>query len=83
MLKTMKMVVKEEGFRALYQGLSASMIGVLHPMIYFPLYEKSKQYFKQNYHQNQSEQLSHKYVMVSAVMSKLIASAFTYPHEVI
>jgi hypothetical protein len=55
MFKTMRIVVKDEGFRTLYQGLSASMIGVLMPVIYFPLYEKSKQYFRENFQQNKSE----------------------------
>ena len=43
--RAMWMIQQREGVKALYQGLSASMIGVLHPLIYFPLYEKSKIYF--------------------------------------
>jgi hypothetical protein len=47
-LKAMQMIAREEGIRALYQGLTASFVGVIHPLIYFPLYEKSKVYLKQN-----------------------------------
>ena len=39
-------VYKEEGGKALFSGLSASMFGIAHPLIYFPLYEKSKIYCK-------------------------------------
>ena len=58
------------------------MLGLIHPMIYFPLYEKSKIYFKSNWDKD-SESLKSRYVLVSACGSKAIASAFTYPHEVI
>ena len=46
MFRAMYQIGQREGMIALYQGLSASMIGVLHPLIYFPLYEKSKIYFQ-------------------------------------
>lgn len=45
MFKAMYQIASEEGVISLYQGLAASAIGVLHPLIYFPLYEKSKLYF--------------------------------------
>ena len=48
MFKAMYIIVQREGIVSLYQGLTASMIGVLHPLIYFPLYEKSKIYFHKN-----------------------------------
>lgn len=67
---------------ALYQGLSASMIGVLHPLIYFPLYEKSKIYFHKNF-QDERKPLELKYVFVSAITCKALTSLLTYPHEVV
>ena len=67
---------------ALYQGLTASMFGVIHPIIYFPIYEKSKIYFKNNW-DAESKNLQSRYVLVSACGSKAIASALTYPHEVV
>lgn len=48
MFRAMIMIAQNEGVMALYQGLAASAIGVLHPLIYFPLYEKSKIYFLNN-----------------------------------
>ena len=34
-------------------------------------------------HFNEGDKLEHKYVVASAVLSKLVSGAFTYPHEVI
>lgn len=38
----MRAIVKEEGFLALYKGLGASVIGLSHVAIYFPIYENLK-----------------------------------------
>jgi solute carrier family 25 folate transporter 32 len=46
MLRVMKEISKKEGLLALYRGAPASMIGVLHPLVFFPSYEKLKIYFK-------------------------------------
>ena len=61
------------------------MLGVTHPLIYFPLYEKSKIYLKKNWDSESSDkdQLSWQYVMISAVACKGMTSAITYPHEVL
>lgn len=67
----------------LYRGLSASMIGVLHPLIYFPLYEKSKIYLKNNFQKDKSQQVESKFVFISAISCKALTSLLTYPHEVI
>ena len=58
------------------------MIGVLHPLIYFPLYEKSKIYFLHNW-QQKGDQLESRYVFVSAITCKAFTSLITYPHEVV
>lgn len=81
--KAMRIIAREEGVRALYQGLTASMIGVLHPLIYFPLYEKSKIYFLNNVQSDPRAPLESKYVFVSAISCKALTSLLTYPHEVI
>lgn len=61
------------------------MIGIMHPLIYFPLYEKAKIYFKREWDQgnNDPDALSSQYVLISAVFCKAITSAMTYPHEVL
>ena len=42
LLKIGSDLVKNQGFKALYNGLTPSLFGVLHPIIYFPLYENLK-----------------------------------------
>jgi solute carrier family 25 folate transporter 32 len=79
----MARIQRNEGTAALYQGLSASAVGVLHPIIYFPLYEKSKIYCLKNFEPPGSEKLSHRYVMMSAIVCKAMTSLLTYPHEVV
>ena len=58
------------------------MVGVIHPLIYFPIYEKSKIYLKANW-DKESKSLRSRYVLVAACSCKAVASALTYPHEVV
>lgn len=81
--KALSRIYHNEGFAVLYQGLSASMVGVLHPIIYFPLYEKSKIYCMEHFEPPGTQTLSHRYVLVSAVICKALTSLLTYPHEVV
>lgn len=61
------------------------MLGIMHPLIYFPLYEKAKIYLKKNWdtHNADPDALSSQFVLISAVFCKGASSALTYPHEVI
>lgn len=61
------------------------MMGIAHPLIYFPLYEKSKRYFASVWDAKNPDpdNLSSKYVVICAVSSKALTSAITYPHEVL
>ncbi|CDW79824.1 mitochondrial carrier protein [Stylonychia lemnae] len=61
----------EEGARALFSGLTASILGISHALIYFPLYEKSKLYFKRTF-QPDEDKLSGRYVFLSAILSKFL-----------
>lgn len=54
----------------MFAGLTASVVGILHPFIYFPLYEKSKIYFKKHFEAPGAEDLSSKYVFLAATFSK-------------
>lgn len=86
----------QEGGRVLMSGLTASILGISHALIYFPLYEHSKMFFKKTFEPD-SDRLSSRYVFVSAIISKckqirkstnsiynlVLSSAITYPHEVL
>jgi solute carrier family 25 protein 33/36 len=77
-------IVKEEGFRGLYKGLSASYWGVTEGAIHFVVYERLKKWMYQRKRPEQSqERLSSLQYLSMAALSKLIASATTYPHEVV
>lgn len=56
--------------RALFSGLTASILGISHALIYFPLYEKSKIFFLENCESPGKEKLSSRYVFLSAIFSK-------------
>lgn len=61
------------------------MMGICHPLIYFPLYEKSKIYYRREWDtaNPDKENLSSRFVVIAAVSSKAMTSFLTYPHEVL
>ena len=82
MFRVMRDIQNKEGFLALFKGLSASMLGISHVLIYFPLYERTKQMFRNMYNLKETDNLGAKNVFLSAVISKSITTSITYPHEV-
>eukprot|EP01083_Nonionella_stella_P051957 138024_1 len=72
-------IVRYEGVRGLYKGLSASCLGVSHVAIQFPLYE----HFKSILEGESVEFYSLYSVIGASTVSKAIASTITYPHEVV
>lgn len=81
--RIMKEIIQKEGFFALYKGIWASLIGIIHPLVFFPMYEKMKMHFLANYEQPGAEKLSAKYVAFCTILCKVTASAASYPHEVL
>ena len=75
-------VYHNEGFLSLYTGLAASMLNISHVLVYFPIYEKLKVYFKNKYEPSE-ESLSSKFIFISVVISKICASSVSYPVELI
>jgi len=75
-------VYSKEGFLALYTGLTASLINISHVLVYFPVYEKTKLFFRVNF-ESDRETLSAKYVSLSVLISKWLASTVSYPIELI
>eukprot|EP00730_Choanoeca_flexa_P014365 TRINITY_DN6258_c0_g1_i2.p1 TRINITY_DN6258_c0_g1~~TRINITY_DN6258_c0_g1_i2.p1 ORF type:complete len:298 (+),score=37.93 TRINITY_DN6258_c0_g1_i2:80-973(+) len=73
-------IVRKEGIWALYKGLGASLIGLAHVALQFPMYEVFKE--KARAHSpDGKEGLAG--LMAASAGSKLIAGTITYPHEVI
>ncbi|GBB95989.1 hypothetical protein RclHR1_02660010 [Rhizophagus clarus] len=88
----LKKIIREEGPRALYKGLSASYLGVTESTIQWVTYEYFKLAFAEKreskhiesgnlMHSNSKLQWSDK--LTAAALAKLIAAGISYPHEVI
>jgi len=80
MIDCAKKTYKNEGIKGFYKGLSASYLGLLETMLQFTLYENCKTAYQQKV--DRSQLRSYEYLFLSS-SAKLIASAATYPHEVI
>lgn len=74
-----KKTFHREGVKGFYKGLGASYLGVFETMIQFTLYENLKRLIKKKMNRDLN---SSEFLIISS-FSKLIASALTYPHEVI
>jgi solute carrier family 25 (mitochondrial folate transporter), member 32 len=83
MFKIIKDITKNEGVLALWKGLPPTLLGIVHPLVFFPLYEKLKIYFQTNLEDKNAHKLSTKYIVASTLISKIAASAVSYPHEVL
>jgi len=68
-------IYQTEGIRGFYKGMAASLVGVSHIVVQFPLYEYLKTKIGyENYGAN---------ILVATTLSKVVASSVTYPSEVI
>lgn len=72
-------IYRNEGVRAFYKGLGASLLGLPHVAIHFHIYESLKRYLE-----DRGKLESHSNaVLVASIFSKVVASTLTYPHEVV
>jgi len=86
-----KRIFREEGFRGFYKGLTASYVGVSESSLQMVLYERFKYMTQKRLFETQSGQYEDiRNVKLGPVdqiavgsIAKLIASAATYPHEVV
>lgn len=76
-LGAFRSIWREEGVRAFYRGSAASILGLFHVGVYFPLYERLKLVLHSS---SDNRDFS---VFLASGISKLIATTLTYPHEVI
>ncbi|KAL4419421.1 hypothetical protein ABPG77_006348 [Micractinium sp. CCAP 211/92] len=75
-------IAREEGVVGLYSGLGPSLLGVMHVVIQFPLYESLKAHFAQR-HPDGGDKLNMYELILASATSKMVASTATYPHEVV
>eukprot|EP01147_Barroeca_monosierra_P010413 gene10413-2544_t len=76
----MRYIARTEGTVALYKGLSASILGLSHVAVQFPVYEKLKQISREHRKTDQEPIID---LIAASALSKAIASTVTYPHEVL
>lgn len=79
-LACIKKIMREEGIRGFYKGLSASYLGVTESTIQWVLYERLKKLSTATEGQSGISQWLG--MLGSAGSAKFIASIITYPHEV-
>jgi len=75
-------IYRHEGIRAFYKGLGASYLGVTETVVQFTVYEYLKHLALRSPLQGENTLSLPEIALLSSV-AKLIASAATYPHEVI
>ncbi|KAH8149210.1 uncharacterized protein LAJ45_06749 [Morchella importuna] len=87
-----RQVIRQEGFRGLYRGLSASYLGVTESTLQWVLYERMKGYLARRkdliVESGRKETLWDGFVdwsgkLGAAGSAKLFAAIITYPHEVV
>ncbi|POS73643.1 hypothetical protein DHEL01_v207959 [Diaporthe helianthi] len=76
-----------EGLRAFYSGLTPALLGLTHVAVQFPAYEYLKTKFTgqgMGASPTESDPKSHWFgILGASILSKIMASSATYPHEVI
>ncbi|KAK2615007.1 hypothetical protein N8I77_001786 [Diaporthe amygdali] len=86
-LDAAKKMYTTEGLRAFYSGLTPALLGLTHVAVQFPAYEYLKTRFTgqgMGASSSESDPKSHWLGILSAsILSKIMASSATYPHEVI
>lgn len=83
-----KKMYTTEGILSFYSGLSPALLGLTHVAVQFPAYEYLKTKFTGRPMgaapiQGQDESAHWLGILSASIMSKILASSATYPHEVI
>lgn len=74
-------IYRTEGWKIFYSGLVPSFIGLFHVAIHFPIYEGLKH--RLHCYNNTTNEMNISRLIISSCISKMIASLFTYPHEIL
>mmetsp|Transcript_23796 Transcript_23796/g.31018 ORF Transcript_23796/g.31018 Transcript_23796/m.31018 type:complete len:370 (+) Transcript_23796:64-1173(+) len=79
-LQTISVLYKEGGVPVFWRGLTASLMGLSHVAIQFPVYEYLKKEARIRSKNNEESAMD---LLFASGMSKITASLITYPHEVV
>ena len=71
---------KEGGVSVFWRGLTASLLGLFHVGIQFPVYERLKKEARRRSPDKQESPLD---LLIASGLSKMTAATISYPHEVI
>ena len=77
--QTVKALYSEGGILIFWRGLAASMLGLSHVGVQFPVYERLKQEARMAHNGTETPMD----LLLASGLSKMTASLLTYPHEVI
>lgn len=78
-----KTIWKQEGLNAFYTGLIPSLLGLSHVAIHFPVYEYLKIRLNCYHNHNSQKYINLPNLIAASSLSKMTASALTYPHEIL
>ena len=79
-LTTMRGLYREGGIPIFWRGLTASLLGLGHVGIQFPVYERLKMEARKRSSTDQESPID---LLLASGISKMTAAILTYPHEVI
>lgn len=80
LLATIRSLYHEGGIPIFWRGLTASMMGLSHVAIQFPVYERLKSEARSRASDNKERPVD---LLIASGLSKVSACLLTYPHEVI
>jgi Mitochondrial carrier protein. len=79
-MRTVKSLYNEGGVLMFWRGFTASLLGLSHVGIQFPVYEYLKAEARKRSVNNEETALD---LLLASATSKMVATSITYPHEVI
>lgn len=82
LLDAIRTIIREEGYKGFYKGLSAGLIGTSHGIVLIYSYEEFKKLLDIYNEKYGSENTFVKYFSAGA-LSKLFASISTFPYQVV
>lgn len=79
-VQTVKGLYAENGIKTFWKGFTASLMGLSHVGIQFPMYEYLKAEARRRSEDDEESAMD---LLLASGISKMIATTLTYPHEVV